>query len=327
MKAAQFFKAGDLRIEEVSDPQIEKKDQVKIKILAAGICGSDLHVYRSGAYITRTPITMGHEFSGQVTELGEKVKDFKVGDHVIGDSRVYCNNCRYCRAEKYNNCENLGFLGEACEGAFAGSIVVPASTLLKISKDVPAPIAALAEPLAVALHATGKSTTEGKRILIFGAGPIGALIHAVLVNRGVSNITIAEISEYRCGVISETKSDSTITSKAEGKFDLVFETTGSEIVLKDLLPKALDKDGETILVGLFAKETLFNFTDIVEHGWKFIGTNCFDKELPMAVKLLEDNYKYFQHVVSHQLPIIHTQAGFELLLSPKAKAMKVILTP
>ena len=77
MKAAQFFKAFDLRIEEVSDPQIEKKDQVKIKILAAGICGSDLHVYRSGAYITRTPITMGHEFSGQVTELGEKVKDFK----------------------------------------------------------------------------------------------------------------------------------------------------------------------------------------------------------------------------------------------------------
>jgi len=327
MKAAQFFKANDLRIEEISEPQVEEKNQVKIKVFAAGICGSDLHVYRSGAYITRTPITMGHEFSGQVTEIGDKVKDFKVGDHVIGDSRVCCNNCRYCLAKEYNNCENLGFLGEVCEGAFAGSIVVPAKNLIKISKDIPAPIAALAEPLAVALHAVGKSTTEGKRILIFGAGPIGALIHAVLVRRGVKDITMAEISEYRRGVISETQSDSTITTRPEGKFDLVFETTGSGIVLKDLLPKVLDKDSEAILVGLFAKETLFNFTDIVENGWKFIGSNCFDKELPMAVKLLGDNYIDFQHVVSHQLPIINTQEGFDLLLSPEAKAMKVILIP
>ena len=327
MKAAQFFKANNLRIEEIPDTQIEDKNQVKVKISAAGICGSDLHVYRSGEYITRTPITMGHEFSGQVTEIGDNVKDFKVGDSVIGDSRVYCYNCRYCLEKKYNNCESLGFLGEVCEGAFTGSIVVPAKNLIKICKDVPAPIAALAEPLAVALHAIGKTTTEGKRILIFGAGPIGALIHAVLIKRGVSDITIAEISEYRRGVISETQSDSIITAIPEGKFDLIFETTGSAIVLKDLLPMALDKDGETILVGLFSKETLFNFTDIVEHGWKFIGSNCFDKELPMAVKLLEDNYKDFQHVVSHQLPIKNTQAGFDLLLSPEAKAMKVILIP
>jgi len=146
------------------------------------------------------------------------------------------------------------------------------------------------------------------------AGPKGALIHAVLVSRGVSNITIAEISEYRCGVISATKCDSTITTKPEEKFDLAFEKTGSSVVLKDFLPNALDKDAQTILLSLFAKETLFNFTDIVENGWKFIGSNCFDKELPMAVKFLADKYKDFQHVVSHQLPIINTQDGFEILL-------------
>lgn len=327
MIAARFYEANDLRIKTISDPQITEKNQVKIKIMAAGICGSDLHVYQSGAYITRTPITMGHEFSGQVIAIGEHIKEFKVGDYVVGDSRVYCDNCEYCLRKEYNNCENLGFLGEVCEGAFADSIIVPGKNLLKISKDVPSQIAALAEPLAVALHAINQSTPDGKRILIFGAGPIGALIHAVLVRRGVSDITIAEISEYRCGVISETKSDSTITTSPTGKFDLVFETTGSANVLKTFLPKSLDKGAEAILVGLFAQESLFNFNDIVEQSWKFIGSNCFDKELPMAVQMLEGNHMDFQHVVSHHLPLENAQEGFDLLLAPEKKAMKIILTP
>jgi len=221
----------------------------------------------------------------------------------------------------------LSFLGESCEGAFADSIVVPGKNLVKISKDVPSHIAAIAEPLAVALHAVDQSTIDGKRILILGAGPVGALIHAVLLKRGAGNLNITEISEYRRKVMSETRNNTVVTDYPKGKFDLVFETTGSVNVLKNVLPKVLDKGGEAILVGLFAKESLFNFTDIVEQGWKFTGSNCFDKELPMAVQMLEDDYSYFQHIVSHQLAIKNVQAGFDILRAPEKKAMKVVLIP
>ena len=327
MIAARLHNTQDLRVDEILDPQIGESNHVKVKILAAGICGSDLHVYETGAYIIRTPMTMGHEFSGQILEIGANIKDFKVGDYVVGDSRVYCDNCEYCLKKEYNNCKNLSFLGESCEGAFADSIVVPGKNLVKISKDVPSHIAAIAEPLAVALHAVDQSTIDGKRILILGAGPVGALIHAVLLKRGAGNLNTTEISEYRRKVMSETRNNTVVTDYPKGKFDLVFETTGSVNVLKNVLPKVLDKGGEAILVGLFAKESLFNFTDIVEQGWKFTGSNCFDKELPMAVQMLEDDYSYFQHIVSHQLAIKNVQAGFDILRAPEKKAMKVVLIP
>ena len=328
MLAARIYDAKDLRVEEAPRPRIHSGDQIKVQISAAGICGSDLHVYQTGAYLTRTPITMGHEFSGQVMEVGDSTHGFQIGDHVVGDSRVYCGSCDYCIKKQYNFCENLGFLGEVCEGAFSEEIIVPARNLLKINTNVPWHIAALAEPLAVALHAINLSkASKAKKILILGAGPIGALIHMVLQIQGGHELTIVDISKYRRQAIRVSGSSSQITSTPDGIYDLIFETTGSTPVLQNLVPKSLCKGGQAILVGLFAQESLFNFTDIVEHEWELKGCACFGTELSAAVDLLEKHYSEFTHVVSHQLSFSKTQEGFNLLLAHEKAAMKIILKP
>ncbi len=328
MLAARIYRAKDLRVEEVPQPQIQSEDQIRVQVSAAGICGSDLHVYQTGAYLTRTPVTMGHEFSGRVVEIGKQVRSFQIGDHVVGDSRVWCGSCDYCVEKHYNFCESLGFLGEVCEGAFSEEIMVPSCNLIKIDAGVPGHIAALAEPLAVALHAISQSNVphDGK-ILIFGAGPIGALIHEALRIQGCHDLTVADISGYRRQCLQALSTDSRITDEPHGTFDLVFETTGAIPVLQKLLPKSLRKGGQAILVGLFAQESLFNFTDIVEQEWTIKGCACFDTELPKAVDLLEKHGAGFEHVVSHRLPVSKAQEGFDLLLSPEKAAMKIILEP
>ncbi len=328
MLAARIYHPKDLRVEEISTPEINHSDHVQVKVSAAGICGSDLHVYQTGAYLSRTPITMGHEFAGQVVAVGEDVREFQIGDHVVGDSRVWCGECRYCARDQFNLCENLGFLGEVLEGAFAEEIVVPARNLLKIGQDVPAPIAALAEPLAVALHAVHQSTLpDAEKILVLGAGPIGALIHAVLQIQGRENVTVADISKFRRRSLQALNGSSKIITEPRGQFDLVFETTGAIPVLQQILPQILQKGGNTILVGLFSKEIPFNFTDIVEKEWAFKGCSCFDTELQDAVELLETDEAAFAHVVSHQLHLSQVRKGFDILLAPEKNAMKIILNP
>lgn len=328
MIAARIHKAKDLRIEQMTPERIQFPDQVRVKIEAAGICGSDLHVYQTGDYLTRTPITMGHEFSGQVLEIGDNTKNFCVGDHVIGDSRVVCGTCEHCTENLFNLCENLGFLGEVCEGAFTDEIVLSERNLVKIDPRVPAHIGALAEPLAVALHAVNLSrASKAKNCLILGAGPIGALIHTVLKIQDVQDLTITDRSKYRCQVIESLKWGSKVTSLAGGEYDLIFETTGSSTVLREVVPECLGRAGQAILVGLFPKQTTFNFTDVVEHEWDIKGCNCFSDELSIAVALLEKYPDRFEHVVSHKLPVSKVQEAFDLLIAPKKRAMKIILMP
>jgi len=260
--------------------------------------------------------------------VGEGVKNFQIGDHVVGDSRVWCGTCRYCVRNQFNLCENLGFLGEVLEGAFAEEIVVPARNLLKIGQHVTAPIAALAEPLAVALHAIHQGhLPDAEKIMILGAGPIGALIHAVLRIQGRENVTVADISKFRRRSLQALNGSSHIVAQPRGQFDLVFETTGAMPVLQQLIPQILKKGGNAVLVGLFSKEIPFSFTDIVEKEWTFKGCSCFDTELKDAVELLETDEAAFAHVVSHQLHLSQVQKGFDILLAPEKKAMKIILNP
>lgn len=328
MHAVKIFEPKDIRMVDSEYPALNGPDEVRVRVTAAGICGSDLHVYLTGDYLTRTPITMGHEFSGQVLEVGVDVTGFKVGDHVVGDSRVWCGECRYCADNQPNLCEKLGFLGEVCEGAFAEEIVLPAGGLLKIDPKVDAPIAALAEPLAVALHAINQAAITGnEKILILGAGPIGAMIHTALRIQGHRGLTVTDISEYRRQTLEKLGDDSTIIAEPDGSYDLVFETTGAAPVLQRVIPRVLRKGGQAILVGLFGRDCSFNFTDIVEKEWRFRGCSCFLDELPDAVRMLETHATQFVHMVSHQLPLSRTQEGFDILLSPEKAAMKVILTP
>jgi (R,R)-butanediol dehydrogenase/meso-butanediol dehydrogenase/diacetyl reductase len=318
MWALRFHAARDLRLENIARPGAPLDTQVKIRVGAAGICGSDLHVYETAAYVTKFPVTMGHEFAGEVLEIGGKVEGLTPGDHVTGDSKVSCGRCASCERGFPNLCFNLGFVGEVCDGAFSEELLIDGSSLVPISRDVPSMYAALAEPLAVAIHAS--------RILILGAGPIGALIQTVLTLKGFENVQVTDISDYRRGAVASVYPES-VVARPEGSYDVVFETTGAEAVVRQVLPECTAKGGRLVMVGLFRKPVPFDFNLVVENEWVVRGCSAFSVELPEAVRTLEQHWERFKNVISHEMPLADYEEAFELLLSPEKKAVKIIFTP
>lgn len=327
MLALRFYGPRDLRAEKVDRPEPPTNNLVRVQVRASGVCGSDLHVYETAAYVTQFPVTMGHEFAGTVLQVGEAVQGLAPGDHVVGDSRVFCGQCESCERGSHNLCQNLGFVGEVCDGAYAEEIEIKASSLVPIARHVPMAIAALAEPLAVAIRASRMAHIDAARtVLILGAGPIGALIHTVLTLQGHKQLRITDVSDYRRAVVAAVAPDSVLTT-ADRPYDVVFETTGAEKAVRHLLPEYLAKGGQLIMVGLFRAPIPFDFNHIVEGEWSVRGSSAFSSELPESVQVLEQHWQHFGHIVSHQMSLRDYQKALDLLLSPEKKAMKIVFTP
>ena len=155
MLAARYHGIGQIRVEHLPQPECGP-GQSLVKVVYAGICGSDLHIYRKGMFVSTIPEIMGHEFSGVVAQVGPGVTTLQPGDQVVGDPRVSCGTCPWCRTGAYNLCPALGFIGEVRPGCFAEYLVLEANKLIKIPAAVELRRAALVEPLAVALHIAGQ---------------------------------------------------------------------------------------------------------------------------------------------------------------------------
>jgi (R,R)-butanediol dehydrogenase/meso-butanediol dehydrogenase/diacetyl reductase len=348
MRAVRFHAPRNLRFERVPRPRKPHGREVKVRVEAAGVCGTDLHVYETGAYVTTAPVTMGHEFSGTVMEGGVEVRSLSPGDRVVGDSRVSCGECEFCGKGLPNLCVSLGFIGEVREGSFAEEILIGEQSLVRIGTSVPFEIAALAEPLAVAIHAfrqagpTDGSTGGGpagpaasggrsgaRSALVLGAGPIGALLYGVARINGLEDITIADVSRYRRAAMEKTHPGAAVDPAAlpARGYDLVFETTGSGAVAESILPQVMKKKGTLVMIGLFGSPPAFNLNALIENEWDVRGCAAFSNELGEAVRLLEAHWPAFTHAVSHRLPLREFQSAFDLLLSPEKEAMKIVFLP
>ncbi len=209
MKAARWHGAKDIRVEEIPEPQ-PGPGEVKIKVAWTGICGSDLHKYLAGPIFVpvgrdhplshgQAPVTMGHEYCGNITELGQGVSGLAIGDRVAVEPIFACGTCPACREEKYNLCDSLGFVGlSGGHGGFAAHSVVPARMVHKIPDGLSMEQGALVEPAAVALHAVRLSRIKaGDTAAVFGAGPIGLLVVEALRVAGAAQIHVVEPSEIR----------------------------------------------------------------------------------------------------------------------------------
>ncbi len=187
MKAAMFYGAKDVRIEEVPDLKPGKK-QIKVKVKWCGICGTDLHDYLDGPIQVQSgsphpltgqmlPLAMGHEFAGVITELGDDVTgDFKIGDKVTCDPCYVCHTCEPCKFGRYNSCESLGFVGLSSMGAFAEYVVIEDYQCYKMPEEMSFEQGSVVEPACVALHAVRRGGISlGETVLVVGLGPIGLL--------------------------------------------------------------------------------------------------------------------------------------------------------
>ena len=336
MKALVVHQPKDLRIEEqsISAPG---PGQVLIKTAVGGICGSDLHYYNHGGFGTvrlKQPMVLGHEVAGYVAQLGEGVDGLAVGDLVAVSPSRPCGNCEYCHQGLPNHCLNMRFYGSAMpfphiQGAFQENLLVDATQCVDAS-GLSAGEAAMAEPLSVGLHATRRAgNLLGKRVLITGCGPIGALVILAARAAGATDIIVTDLSEQaleyarRVGAdhTIQAGSDEALSPFAEGKgtVDVLFECSGSAAALAAAIP-VLRPRGVIMQLGLGGDMTL-PVQAMTAKELELRGSFRFHEEFAMAVKLMQQGQLDVKPVISHTFEMKDAVQAFEVA-SDRSQAMK-----
>lgn len=328
MRAVRLWGVKDLRVEEVALPRPPGPDEVTLKVTAAGICGSDLHNFATGAWISRSPSVAGHEFAGVITAMGEGVAHVALGDTVAVDSRVTCGICANCRDGLSQICESLGFLGEVIDGGFAEYVTIPAKNVVKASADMPPRHLAMAEPLAVALHAVSLlAAPPGAPVLVTGAGAIGALSALVLAHFG-HPVSLIDRNETRAARAAKAVGGTVASLEAPGALPprYAVDATGSPEVIGTLI-RTLRGGGAIALVGIGSREISLNPTLLVEREIRLSGCHAFGNELPQAVALLPLLGRALDQLIDAEIPLSAVPGAYARHLAGEVMGAKTILLP
>ena len=233
MRGAYFLGADKEKKFEVRDMEFKELEphQVMIQNMAAGICGTDVHIYHGekGSADVTPPVVLGHEYSGVVTAVGSEVTEVAVGDHVTLDPNMYCGKCRPCRMGKKQNCEHLFALGVNVDGGFSEYSVAPEDQCYKLNKDVPFDVAAMAEPLACAIHGIDRTDIiPGQTVLVIGGGAIGQLMIQLAKLKGASTVILSEPIEMRRKIGLSVGADAAVDPIHEDLAQAILQITGNE---------------------------------------------------------------------------------------------------
>ena len=335
MRAARLFAAGDIRAEEIPAPAAPGPGEVLLAVEAAGICGSDLHNFRTGQWISRSPSVAGHELAGRVIAVGPGVEGFAPGDCVVADSRFWCGTCPECRDGRQQFCENLGFIGEVCDGGFAEQVLLPERLLHAVDAGLDSTVAALAEPLAVALHAVSQlAPAPGAAVLVAGCGPIGGLVALLLSRRHNGPILVADRHAGRAALVAEVTgakivtldADSISTALGNGRLMAAVEATGQVPVLSALLDTVAG-GGRIALVGIFHGRLDLDPNRLVERGIALIGCHAFADEMTEAAALLPELAPQLRRFVAEEIAIDAVPAAYARLLAGQGAGLKTIIRP
>ncbi|MER8466971.1 zinc-binding dehydrogenase [Mesorhizobium sp. M1396] len=332
MKAARLYGPGDLRVEDIATPDAPDAGWVKLRVDAAGICGSDLHNFRTGQWISRSPSTAGHELTGTVIAIGEGVDTFVVGDRVVADSRFWCGDCAQCRAGRRHFCTALGFVGEICDGGFAEQAVLPARLLHVIDAALDERVAAMAEPLAVALHAVRRLPKTAGSVLVVGCGPIGGLAALLLSRTFAGTMLVADRNQARCArvvrvtgaTIVDLNRDAIAGATANAPLLAAIEATGSIAALNQLLG-VLDPGGTVAMVGIFHGRLDIDPNSLVEREIGLLGCHAFADELPEAVRMLGELSAPLLALIDQEIGLDEVPAAYERLLAGRSDGLKTII--
>ena len=314
MRVARYHGIRDVRVEERPRPT-PAADEVLVHVAYAGICGSDLHVFAKGMFGIVPPMTMGHEFSGIVEEIGPAVSNLQPGDHVVGDPRLGCERCEWCHRGEYHLCAELAFVGEAMPGSYAEYIVLPARRLVPVSESLDLRLAALVEPTAVALHAVDLVARPGQTSAgIVGAGPIGMLTLVIAKARSEWRVGVAERVANRRELARRLGADEIFTDmEAPGErwADVVFEAAGKPATLSGGV-RWLRPGGRMALIGIYEEPVTLDPSEMVVKEARLVGVSAYDRQdLVAAAVLLEKLGDFVLPVISNVLPLDQAQEGLE----------------
>ena len=341
MSQALFVHAArDLRLGNalVEDP---KAHEVRIDLRRGGICGSDLHYFNNGGFgaITlKEPMILGHEVAGEIAALGSSVEDLVVGDLVAVSPSRPCRDCTECLRGFPNHCLNMRFYGSAMpfphiQGAFRETLVADASQCV-VANGLSAAQAATAEPLAVALHAVSRAgDLMGKRVLVTGCGPIGALVILAARRAGAAEIIATDIAGPVLEIAKAVGANITLNTaenpdalapyaQGKGALDVLFECSGAQVALAGGIA-ALRPRGQVIQLGLSGDMTL-PMMQITAKELSIKGSFRFHDAFPLAVQMMQQGLIDVAQLLTHSFPLAEFEEAFSVA-NDRSKAMKVQL--
>lgn len=351
MKAAVWHGRKDIRVEDVPEPSAPEKGWVKIKVLWCGICGSDLHEYLAGPIFIPTeahpltghagPVILGHEFAGEIVEVGEGVNNLKIGDRVAPDACQHCGECKFCKMGRYNICEKLAFTGLMNNGAFAEYVNVPAELCYVLPANVGSEAGALIEPLAVGFHAVKQAgDILGDTVAILGGGTIGLSTLQAVKTAGAARAIVIEISAARKEKAKECGADIILDPNEVDIVSKVKELTddyGADVVLECIgnkltgpLAVALArKAGTAVMVGIFEEPSAFNFFDVTATEKKIVGSLAYTlSDYNGVAACLADGRMVAAPMITGEIKLTDiVEKGFEELVNNKDSNIKIIVSP
>ncbi|MCK5542188.1 MAG: L-threonine 3-dehydrogenase [Desulfobacterales bacterium] len=265
-----------LWLEDVDIPKIGQND-VLIKIKKTAICGTDVHIYNWDKWSQATipvPMHVGHEFVGEIAEIGKNVLDFKVGDLVSGEGHIVCGHCRNCLAGRRHLCKNTQGVGVNREGSFAQYLSIPVTNVWYCEKSIPLDVLACFDPLGNATHTALSFDVLGEDVLITGAGPIGCMAAMIAKHAGARFVVITDVNPYRLELAKTTGADLIVDvsketiEQAQKKlgmkegFDVAMEMSGSPAALNSILDN-MCHGGKIALLGIMPENTAIDWNKVV----------------------------------------------------------------
>ena len=326
-----------LWLEDVPEPEIGIND-VKVRVLLTGICGTDLHIYEWDAWAQTAisvPMVIGHEFVGKIVAVGSNVADFRVGELVSGEGHVVCGRCRNCLAGRRHLCAHTQGVGVSRPGAFAEFIVLPMSNIWKHSEKIKLDIAAIFDPFGNAVHTALSFPVLGEDVLVTGAGPIGIMAAAVAKHAGARYVVITDVNPYRLelaakvGVTMAVDPRKTSLQEVQQKlgmregFDVGLEMSGNASAFRDMLVN-MSHGGKVAMLGIPAEQISIDWNKVIFNMLTIkgiYGREMYETWYKMTV-MLESGLN-IEPVITHHFSWQEYEKGFAVMRT--GNSGKVIL--
>lgn len=341
---------GNFFLGSESYPKFEVRDMplrelgphdVLIKVMACGICGTDVHIYHGekGSAEVTPPVVLGHEFSGIVESAGTEVTIVKPGDHVAMDPNMYCGHCRSCRMGKKQNCENLYALGVNTNGGFAEYCICPDRQCFKLDPDIPFDAGAMAEPLACAIHGIDRiSIKEGETVFIIGGGTIGLIMIQLAKLAGAGTVILSEPVKHKRELGLELGADFAFDPKTENVKDFLLQKTGisyADAVIEcvgiiESVEQAFSAAGRGTKILLFSVpgvDSSFRLPlfDVYSKELTIMGSMINPDTHLRAVNLINNRRIRFDKIISHHFGLKDLENGIKTQMD--GGSIKVIIHP
>lgn len=315
-----------------------ERNQVLVKIMKIGICGSDIHVYHGTHPFTSYPVTQGHEVSAQIVELGSGVTGLHAGQRVTIEPQVFCGKCYPCTHGKYNLCEDLKVMGFQTTGTASEYFTVDASKVDPLPEGMTYSEGAMIEPLAVAVHAAKRfSEIKGAKVAILGAGPIGNLLVQSAKAFGAEKVLVTDVSDYRLELAKSVGADVTVNTETKDfgeamveafgpdKADVIYDCAGNDITMGQAIRYAR-KGSTIILVAVFGKTANVDLAALNDHELDLNTTMMYRHEDYLdAIRLAGEGKIRLKPLMSQRFDFSDYQKAYEYIDANKEKSMKVLI--